>query len=220
MNVMALPPGLRRFALHDLPRERWRNGKGWTRAVASGGAPDAAGAPAWRISLAEIDQAAPFSRFEGVDRIATLAQGGPVTLQAPDRSWALASPGDQAIFQGEWPLANLQPEGRAHIWNVMVRRGAVAADVRLHTDEPMALSAHAHALAWVVQGTFLVCDAAGQPLCTLDVDEGLHQHPVRPQALAATLTLRPMTPRARLLCTRLSPLVTRRDAGTRSPTGT
>jgi environmental stress-induced protein Ves len=143
-----------------------------------------------------------------------------VTLKSPEQTWALAMPGDQAAFQGEWPLANLQPEGRAHIWNVMVRRGEVTADVRLHAGEPMALPASAHALAWVIEGTFLVSDASGQALCTLEADEGLHQHPIRPQAPSAALSLQPVTRHARLLCTRLSPIVTPRGAGTRSPTGT
>jgi len=220
MNVMALPPGLRRFTLDDLPRERWRNGRGWTRAVASGGEPDSAGMPAWRISLAEVDQAAPFSRFEGIDRVAVLVRGGPVRLHGPTHAWALDAPGKLACFPGEAALENTQPDTAALIWNVMVRRGDIAADVRLHTDEPIALPAHSHALVWVVQGAFLLSDASGQALCTLDADEGLHQRPIGPQASATALSLRPMSPRARLLCTRLSPIVTPRGAGTRSPTGT
>ena len=61
MHVMALPEGWRRLALADLPRERWRNGAGWTRPVASA---EADGDTLWRVSLAEISQAAPFSTLK------------------------------------------------------------------------------------------------------------------------------------------------------------
>ena len=69
MHVMAMPQGWRRLALADLPREPWRNGAGWTRPVARAEADGSGGGELlWRVSLAEISQAAPFSRFPGLDR--------------------------------------------------------------------------------------------------------------------------------------------------------
>lgn len=205
MHVTALPAGLRRFTLADLPRERWRNGAGWTRTVASaeGTAPHAP--PDWRVSLAEISQGAPFSLFPGLDRTAVLAKGGPVVLRGsvpePDghtRQWPLNVPGDLAHFAGETPMDNAPPEHEALIWNVMARRGHVRAQVHVHQGLPLTVPATGHSLIWVLHGTFLVRTAEGHDLFLLAADEGLH-HP----GPSAGLTLEPASPEARLVCTHL-----------------
>src|SRR5690554_7232628 len=53
-------------------RERWHNGHGWTRAIMAW--PDGA-AWHWRLSVAEIEQPAPYSPFPGVDREQFLLEG-------------------------------------------------------------------------------------------------------------------------------------------------
>lgn len=199
MQVMSLPDGLRRFALADLSREPWRNGKGWTRPVAQAGQPDQ---PVWRVSLAEITQGAPFSRFEGLDRIAVLAAGGPVTLHGEGRDWPLRMPGDRACFPGELALANTAPEREALIWNVMTRRGQARAEVDTHGEGTVSLDADVDTLIWVVSGRYALRDAQGRELCLLGEAEGLHRPPVSKPA--ATLTLVAATPDAALIRTRLA----------------
>jgi environmental stress-induced protein Ves len=217
---MALPAGLRRLGWDDLPRERWRNGMGWTRAVALDAGGDAAGeAVRWRVSLAEISQAAPFSRFEGMDRTAVLVHGGPLRLCGPDREWALNTPGDLARFAGEAPLDNTAPLSEARIWNVMTRRGQARAEVQVHDAAQGALplvvargardagdagdagDQGAHTLVWVLAGRCALRDAAGRTLCTLEAAEGLHQSPSG--GAVAALSLHPLSPETRLVCTRL-----------------
>jgi environmental stress-induced protein Ves len=169
-DVMALPSGMQRFAWATLAREPWRNGKGWTRTVAQQGESDAL---AWRVSLAEVTQASPFSTFAGLDRISVLAQGGPLTLQNPDEHRLLSHVGDQARYPGELPLHNTLPTNPARIWNVMTRRGHAAADVTLHREGPMRLPTDGHALLWVIAGECaLVGDALPLGL-TIQIDEGL-----------------------------------------------
>ena len=97
MHVTALPAGLRRFTLADLPRERWRNGAGWTRTVASAAHVADGGQPDWRVSLAEISQGAPFSLFPGMDRTAVLVRGGPVRLRGVASEAGEARAGGQLV---------------------------------------------------------------------------------------------------------------------------
>ena len=195
MHVMAMPQGWRRLALADLPRERWRNGAGWTRPVASA---DVDGETLWRVSLAEISQAAPFSRFEGLDRTAVLAAGGPVHLHSPDQHWALTQPGDVAHFAGEAALHNEAPEQEALFWNVMARRDRVQARVLVMQDvmSPFALPTHGECLVWVLQGGLVVHNAAGLAVTSLDAHDGLHGHPG-----AAGITLVPTSSQVKLVLT-------------------
>lgn len=208
MHVTALPAGLRRFTLADLPRERWRNGAGWTRTVASAASPDCAGPdapPAWRVSLAEISQGAPFSRFPGLDRIAVLVKGGPVLLRgsesepdSPTRAWPLTTPGDLVRFAGEAPMENAAPEREALIWNVMARRGSEQAEVLVYLGQRVTLPPTGHSLIWVLHGSFHVVTGSGRELFMLAADEGLHQSGAQPG-----LVLVPSTPDAALVRTHL-----------------
>jgi len=196
MQVTALPEGLQRFTLADLPRERWRNGAGWTRTVASAQARD--GQADWRVSLAEISEGAPFSQFPGMDRTAVLAAGGPVRLRGAERDWNLAVPGDMARFAGELSLENAPPESEARIWNVMVRRGQVHAEVQVFAGQDVPLPGDGHALVWVLQGSFRVVSPAGDELFCLEADEGLHRRPA-----PCGLVLLPASSDARLVRTQL-----------------
>lgn len=195
---------MQRLQRHTLPRERWANGLGWTRRVAHG--TDAHGELLWRVSLAEITEAAPFSCFEGLDRTAVLVSGGPLALVGEAHTCALNQPGDHACFAGEAPLHNTQPALPAQIWNVMVRRGALQAWVRCVDDQVWSASPEGIHFVWVLSGVW-----ASYTVGHLGVDEGL-----RMDAADPGLALRPLTSGARLLHTWISP----QPAGTRSPTGT
>ncbi len=179
MHVMAMPEGWRRLALADLPRERWRNGAGWTRPIASAEASaEAGGDTLWRVSLAEVSQAAPFSTFAGLDRTAVLAAGGPVRLRQVQgvqgvrgglQSWDLTTPGDAARFPGEWALANEAPAQPALIWNVMALRGYAQAEVMRLDGQAWTAVPGAVCWAWVLRGSFaLACAPAGGAKDSLD----------------------------------------------------
>jgi len=178
-NGPAPPPGplptLTQLSLPALPRERWRNGLGWTRPVLQHG--DAAGL-LWRISLAEITEAAPFSAFPGLQRTTVLVDGGPVVLAAADRHWRLAAAGDRADYPGECRLRSRAPERPALFWNVMAARDRVRADVLVlrATDTLLpATSARGQgtSVLWIVRGRHELSRPGSDEPLLLDAGQGL-----------------------------------------------
>lgn len=188
---------LRRFALDELPRERWKNGGGWTRTVAS--ATDAGGQLRWRVSVADIEAAGPFSRFEGLDRSALMLRGGRLRLQGEGQAWTFDGPGSLAQFPGELALQCDAPDRPTQLWNVMVRRGLAQARLRLLRETVTDLPDAPDGLVLVLQGRF---DAAGVDAgphgCSLGPGEGLHR-----QGTGSALRLLPAEPGSLLLLTEL-----------------
>ena len=105
----------------------WKNGGGVTREIAA--APMAAQAAvsldafAWRVSVADVGQAGPFSRFEGVDRTLVLLEGAGMLLDEAGSTHALTQPLDVARFAGEAAIDARLVNGATRDFNLMVRRG-------------------------------------------------------------------------------------------------
>ncbi|WP_042340078.1 HutD/Ves family protein [Paraburkholderia ferrariae] len=124
----------------DLVASPWKNGGGVTREIAAapiagciaGGIAGAAAGTAldtfaWRVSVADVAQAGPFSRFEGVDRTLVLLEGAGMMLDEAGptaRTHALTAPLDVARFAGETALTARLVDGPTRDFNLMVRRGA------------------------------------------------------------------------------------------------
>lgn len=180
MNIRALPAGVQRFALADLPTEPWRNGGGQTRTVA---AAHVGARLRWRVSAADITQPGPFSVFDGVDRTAVLMRGPGLALQGPlehptvagaPQRWAFEGVGALARFPGELPLwATPGPGGVARLWNVMVERGSLRADVQVHRADGGRLDQGVVGVLVVLEGRLDVGLDAALPLLTLGPEEGL-----------------------------------------------
>ncbi|MFG2663779.1 HutD family protein [Streptomyces sp. NPDC048387] len=105
----------------------WKNGGGVTREIAAG--PEGAGTEDfdWRVSLAEVSADGPFSRFPGVDRTLTLAEGAGMELTLAGARRRLDEryvPGD---FPGDEPTDCRLLDGPVVNFNVMYRRGRVEA---------------------------------------------------------------------------------------------
>ena len=110
--------------LHDCPARAWKNGLGRTRELAV--APPGAGMDdfLWRVSVAEVDSAAPFSAFPGIDRIIVLLEGEGFTMLLDDgRTHALTEPFAPFAFPGEAQVAVALAGGATRDFNLMVRRG-------------------------------------------------------------------------------------------------
>lgn len=108
-------------------RERWRNGLGWTREVLSGsiaGPPDDAGWD-WRLSIAEIEAEAAYSRFEGVDREQMLLSGSGLRLIRAGGDTLLMPPHERVRFSGEEEMTAQPVDGRVEVVNLMWRRDRV-----------------------------------------------------------------------------------------------
>jgi uncharacterized protein len=119
----------------DLVAAPWKNGGGVTREVAA--FPPRAGLDdfAWRVSIADVAQAGPFSRFAGVDRTLVLLSGAGMLLDEQDgeqraaKSHALTRALDIARFDGDARIDARLIDGATRDFNLMVRRDAAQGEV-------------------------------------------------------------------------------------------
>ena len=110
---------------NEYRRERWRNGLGWTREIHAAGDPWQ-----WRLSIAEIDQDAPFSSFSGVDRELVLLSGNGMRLRFDDgESTLLEPPHGRLRFAGERAVTGELVDGPTQDFNLMWRRDAIDAQL-------------------------------------------------------------------------------------------
>lgn len=103
----------------DYRRSRWRNGRGWTREILV--LPDE---DAWhlRLSIAELDAAADFSPFPGVEREQVLLHGNGLELHFDDGARVdLLPPHQRARFSGDRPVTGIPVEGPVQVFNLMWR---------------------------------------------------------------------------------------------------
>ncbi|SMF03085.1 HutD/Ves family protein [Pseudogulbenkiania subflava] len=120
---------IRRAALEARP---WKNGGGVTREIAV--FPEGAGMDdfVWRVSLADVAAAGPFSRFPGVDRTLVLLSGDGMVLHQDDGTQhALARPLELAVFAGETPIDATLHGGATRDFNLMLRRDAARGRVEV-----------------------------------------------------------------------------------------
>ncbi len=110
--------------LADRPPQPWKNGLGRTREIAV--QPSGAGMDdfLWRVSVAEVDSAAPFSAFPGIDRVIVLLDGAGFTMTLDGaRTHALTVPCTPFAFPGEAKVDVALAGGPTRDFNLMLRRG-------------------------------------------------------------------------------------------------
>ncbi|AUT59880.1 HutD/Ves family protein [Paraburkholderia terrae] len=123
----------------DLVASPWKNGGGVTREVAAFPEGAALDAFVWRVSVADVAQAGPFSRFAGIDRTLALLSGAGMLLdEANGVTHALREPLDIARFEGETAIDARLINGATRDFNLMVRRGAATGDVAIWRDQTRA----------------------------------------------------------------------------------
>ena len=122
-------------------RTRWHNGRGWTREIlcVPGGSSvpvglDAAvaGVQAWdlRLSIAEVEAAAAYSSFPGIEREQVLLAGNGLGLEFADgERIQLLPPHQRARFSGDRPVAGVPLDGPVEVFNLMWRPRALHASV-------------------------------------------------------------------------------------------
>ncbi|MBV8784344.1 MAG: HutD family protein [Gammaproteobacteria bacterium] len=120
------PPALLPAALRE--GSPWRNGGGVTYEVAV----HPPGADLrdfeWRVSVAAVGAAGPFSAFPGIER-QLLVLEGTLHLQLAGATLQLGADSAPLVFAGEAPAA-ARPEGHVHDLNVMTRRDRFRASVQ------------------------------------------------------------------------------------------
>ncbi|HKT55267.1 MAG TPA: HutD family protein [Microbacterium sp.] len=104
----------------------WKNGRGITRNLFGDG--DGADDWTWRISIAEITGAQPYSPYPGVSRGQVALGPGAVDLTINGRSVTL-QPEGIAVFDGEDAVTALPSQEGFLDLNVMTRRDAWTAEV-------------------------------------------------------------------------------------------
>nr|WP_315431454.1 HutD family protein [uncultured Albidiferax sp.] len=119
------------FDSATLPATPWKNGGGTTREIVC--QPAGAGMDSfdWRVSIASIAQAGPFSAFPGVNRVIMLLDGDGVRLHAPGVDHTLDTPGQPFAFAGDLALDCDLLGGASTDFNVMARRSRLRAEVQV-----------------------------------------------------------------------------------------
>lgn len=111
----------------DCPSVAWKNGQGRTRQLAIYPANADSDTFVWRVSVAEVDSAVPFSSFPGVDRQIALLRGAGFTMTLDGRQrHALVAPFEPFAFPGEADVEVELVGGATQDFNLMLRRGKAA----------------------------------------------------------------------------------------------
>jgi environmental stress-induced protein Ves len=112
----------------DCPEVPWKNGGGTTREIAV--FPPGAGMDdfLWRLSMARVEQAGPFSSFEGIDRTLSVLEG---TLHLSGAVDAVLDPVSAPFsFDGAANVDGVPLGGPVLDLNAMVRRGAYTCEMQ------------------------------------------------------------------------------------------
>lgn len=116
---------MRVLSAADYRVERWRNGGGSTRVIASAGRAGAVDGEHpgwdWRLSLADIVRPGPFSILPGVARHLMLAEGGPLRLRLGAGTRTLSAAGDGLGFAGSETVEAEPGATPARVLNLMWR---------------------------------------------------------------------------------------------------
>ena len=122
--------------LRDCPATPWKNGMGRTRELAVYPAGASMDDFIWRVSVAEVDSAAPFSAFPGIDRHIALLEGAGFSMALDDgRTHALTTPFSPFAFPGEAKVDVTLHGGPTRDFNLMLRRSQVRGELVV-CDEP------------------------------------------------------------------------------------
>lgn len=115
----------------------WKNGGGVTREVAVW--PQGAGLEDfdWRVSIAEVAAAGPFSRFESTDRTLAILEGR-MRLDFADRGVTLDAASAPFAFAGDAACQGAPIGGPVTDLNVMTRRGRCTSRVERVTQATLA----------------------------------------------------------------------------------
>ncbi|WP_175150032.1 HutD/Ves family protein [Paraburkholderia ultramafica] len=176
----------------DLVAAPWKNGGGVTREVAACPAHAGLDAFVWRVSIADVAQAGPFSRFAGVDRTLALLSGAGMVLDEVDalnvvKSHTLTQALDIARFDGEAHIDARLVDGATRDFNLMVRRDAAQGEVEVWRGQSQQSTQQSTQRTLSADVVLLFC-ASGSVTVTLGDTE--------PQPLDAGDTLRIDTPNA------------------------
>lgn len=195
------------IAWKNLTAEPWRNGGGVTRQVLSRRLAGSGGwIPAeqdwdWRLSIADVDSAGPFSAFPGMTRILTVIEGAGITLTVNGRVEDLERyrPFE---FDGGAETSAALPHGPIRDLNLIARTGTVSADVTIeHVDARRPLLVQASQRCVVLHGQAslrLAADSAPSRASTVGLERydtvvgnAARQHAITGHGVVAVISIAP-----------------------------
>ena len=170
-----------RFA--ELPLTPWRNGGGVTREVAVEG-PGGQDFE-WRISIADVNVAGPFSAFPGVDRSITLLDGERMDLLIDGVEEVLGLH-ESLTFDGASQTSCTLPLGPTRDLNVMTRRGRRSAVVTIaDLSQTLPISVAVNEVLVLLSGSAIVTGADGRPAALSPLDAVRPTGPVARQVVGS-----------------------------------
>jgi len=150
---------MRLIAPSEYRRMPWKNGGGTTWEVAVHPPGAAWSSFDWRISIAEISSDGPFSSFPGMDRALVVIAGNGMRLTGIGEAPIDLRHHDLVAFAGEAQVDSCLLDGPTRDFNVMTRRGALRAEVRVVRDARM---------AWSSGSTYICHAASGSCGCVVE----------------------------------------------------
>lgn len=142
----------------ELKAVPWKNGLGITREIVVFPASASMDDFVWRVSIADVDTASPFSVFPGIDRVIVLLEGDGFTMTLDGaRTYALTTPCEPFAFAGEARVEVSLAGGPTRDFNLMVRRGAARGRVDVLRG-PVTMGSIGARLLHVARGAAVVDD--------------------------------------------------------------
>jgi environmental stress-induced protein Ves len=161
--------------LQDRPSQPWKNGMGSTRELAvqrsSAGSDDFL----WRVSIAEVDSAAPFSSFPGIERQIVLLDGNGFRMTLDDgHVHALVTPFEPFAFPGEAKVSVDLIGGSTRDFNLMLRRAQASGDILVWRGAETRIPEPSIALVYCARGRIDTVDGRLQEGDAWRPDDPLH----------------------------------------------
>ncbi len=145
------------------------------------------------MSVADIAQNGPFSKFPRMDRQLTLIEGRGVVLHGVSGSMRLTGVGDSVVFPGEETLRVELIDGPVRACNVIARRGVSRGGAHLHRGSAEVAGGYHVALILAGEFALRVPSQPDEMLCTGD---GIHV-----ENIVDAPVLRPLSKDGAVLCT-------------------
>ncbi|MFJ9776829.1 HutD family protein [Kitasatospora sp. NPDC101157] len=174
----------------ERPATPWLNGGGVTREVA--GFPAGAGLNDfdWRVSLADVASAGPFSPFPGIDRVITLVEGAGMVLTVDGVERSVDAPFRPFAFPGDATTDCRLLGGEVVDFNVMTRRGRTEAAVDLVTEPGAVQVPPATTVLLVCLAGSASLDGAELTRYDAALLDAPGTHQLRPDGVTAVITFR------------------------------
>ena len=142
----------------------WKNGGGVTREILR--APAEPAAFDWRLSLATIGSAGPFSSFEGYHRTLVLVAGAGVELNFTQHGTSrLSTPGQAVSFDGAWQTSCALLDGPSTDLNLIVsvqRAQSASRTMALTGEQTIQTADWTEVLDCCLSGAIRLTNAAGE----------------------------------------------------------